>query len=129
MKKIFLKTLGITIITISLGLCPLYAETLNYDPYEAVFEEEMAPPSFLTNLSRLSFKAPLMILKWPVDKTLLYIEKHYVDKKFVWIYDNLEKRRQTTRRRRNETSYCCGFQIVLDQGSRVALTQAFPFEL
>jgi hypothetical protein len=68
---------------------PLWAEALSYDRYAPVFRKEPVPPSAVKDLSQHSLVAPLELVRWPVDKTLVYIEKHRIDTKARWMYDEI----------------------------------------
>ncbi len=65
------------------------AEALSYDRYAAIYKQEIKAPSLTKNAANHFLTAPFEIIKWPVDKSLIYIEKHYLDKKALWIYEKI----------------------------------------
>lgn len=67
---------------------PLNAQETSYDRYGALLN----PPSTskAKNIAQHFLVYPFEVVRWPVDKTLVYVEKHYIDKKVQWIYDTIE---------------------------------------
>jgi len=66
---------------------PPSAEALSYDPYAPVYQEEPKAPSVAEDISAHFLTYPFEILRWPVDRGLVYIEKYHLDEKFEWLYN------------------------------------------
>ena len=65
------------------------ADNLNYDLYAPTFKKEPKAAPLLKDVSTHFLVYPLEILRWPVDRGLIYIEKHHIDRKTLWLYDKL----------------------------------------
>ncbi|MBI3312726.1 MAG: BamA/TamA family outer membrane protein [Candidatus Omnitrophica bacterium] len=72
-----------------LGLSPnpaVFAQELSYDRYAP----RIAPPEEPSSGKKIASHFPVYpfeLIRWPVDKALILIEKHAIDKKIKWLYD------------------------------------------
>ena len=67
----------------------LFAQDRGYDPYAPVYPKELKAKRFFKDPLSTLIALPFEIVKWPVDQALLYIEKHKLDKKAIWIYEDV----------------------------------------
>lgn len=66
------------------------ARAASYDPYAPVFDEDAASENHKGfTLSHLPVY-PFEIIRYPVNKTLVAVETHHIDKKVQWIYEWLD---------------------------------------
>ena len=70
------------------GIQPAFSEE-SFDRYAPVFKP-YKKESTLKNIATHFPVYPFEIVRWPMDKTLVYIEKHHLDKKAQWVYDTIE---------------------------------------
>ncbi|MFZ5802129.1 MAG: BamA/TamA family outer membrane protein [Candidatus Omnitrophota bacterium] len=70
----------------------LYAESLSYDPYETDQEAMAQAPSTLQSILSHFPVYPFELLRWPIEKTLVMIENHSLDRKTRWVYNELVSR-------------------------------------
>ncbi len=85
MKKSFGKTLGLLLLGSFAFVLLGYAEEDRTDRYAPVYNQPLAPEPLKGTLSRI-LEAPFQLIKWPVDKSILFTEKHRLDKKTLWLY-------------------------------------------
>ena len=72
------------------GSFPVYAESISYDPYAPTYREVPKDRSLgASSLSNL-LVSPLQLVRWPIDQTLQFVEKHRLDDKAIWIYDQIK---------------------------------------
>ncbi len=95
--KVFFASMLVVFAILGQGLPALQAEALSYDRYAPVFETESSSSSSLKKAAQHFLVYPFEIVKWPVDKTLVYVEKHYIYEKVRWIYDTLDENGFTPR--------------------------------
>ncbi|MCM8775172.1 MAG: outer membrane protein assembly factor [Candidatus Omnitrophica bacterium] len=87
--KLLKVAIGSIIFCLGAGVVA-WAQDLTYDRYAALLEEN--PESSTAKKIASHFLVyPFELVKWPVDQTLLYIEKHYLEKKVEWIYDKIQE--------------------------------------
>lgn len=69
-----------------------YGEETGYDRYAPVYKEgtPLPPSSRLKEWGSKLLVFPFALVRVPVDKTLMMIEKHHIDKKIQWIYDQIQ---------------------------------------
>ena len=78
------------------GATSLSAQDLSYDRY-APIQKYPKSPSAAKSIASHFLVYPFEVLRWPVDKGLVYTEKHHIDKKAKWIYDYIENQGITPR--------------------------------
>ncbi len=83
------KTGGFLVILLLLGLSTVFSQEVSYDRYAAIFKKPQTPPSFFKTALPQILTFPFEFIRWPVDKSLVYIEKHKIDTKLRWMYDTL----------------------------------------
>lgn len=66
----------------------VYAQDKKTDYYVPLYDRPLAPTPLKDVVSRV-IELPFKLLKWPLDKSLLYTEKYQLDKKSLWIYDRM----------------------------------------
>jgi len=66
------------------------AQTLSYDPYAPAYDETPKADWLKDPLSSL-IAFPFEIVKWPVNKTLFFVESEKIHKKVKWIYEEIKK--------------------------------------
>lgn len=66
----------------------LYAQDGGYDKYASVYSAGTAPESG-SRISSDFLTYPFAILRWPIDKSLVLVEKYHLDTKTQWAYDTL----------------------------------------
>ncbi len=62
------------------------AEELSYDRYASILRKE-PEPSTAKEIAKNFLTYPLELLRWPIDKTLNYVDKHRLLKKGQWLYE------------------------------------------
>lgn len=63
-----------------------YAEDKKEDFYKPVYEKPLKTSSLKDPVSRvLAF--PFELIKWPLDKALVFMEKKRLDRKAIWLYE------------------------------------------
>lgn len=98
MNKIFS-----AILFFFLFAAPLWAQEVSYDRYGTLWPEghskENPPQSAETfgAWGRHFLVYPFELIRWPADKTLLFIEDHHIDDKAQWIYNQMKDRGFTPR--------------------------------
>jgi len=65
------------------------ANDLSYDPYAPEVRPLPKRSSCCDVVSKL-LVYPFELIRWPVDKTLVLVEKEHLDKKAIWIYDQIK---------------------------------------
>lgn len=65
-----------------------HAEDQKTDRYAPVYDQPLAAAPLKGIVSRV-IELPFKILKWPLDQSLVYTEKHRLDKKALHIYERL----------------------------------------
>jgi hypothetical protein len=65
-----------------------YAEDKKQDLYAPVYTEPLATEPLKGTLSRI-IEAPFKLLKWPIEKGLVFTEEHRLDKKTKWFYTRM----------------------------------------
>lgn len=70
---------------------PFYLQAAEYDRYGSVYKDGV-PPSDDSDVATDFLTYPFAILKWPISKTLVFIEKKHIDTKAEWAYDSLINR-------------------------------------
>lgn len=72
----------------------LPAEELSYDRYAPEREEGASmkgvPESDVKNFGRHFLVYPFALVRWPVDRTLVFIEDHRLEDKAQWIYEQMK---------------------------------------
>jgi hypothetical protein len=63
-----------------------YADEKKQDLYAPVFTKPLSTEPLKDPVSRL-IEYPFELIKWPVDKGLVFMEEHRLDKKTKWIYE------------------------------------------
>jgi hypothetical protein len=87
MKKPILTTLLLLgVLLVNPGFAPAAGE--NYDRYAATYASKGAQSSSNPFLEFLTF--PFYLFKWPMSKTLVYIEEEHIPKKALWIYEQIK---------------------------------------
>jgi len=75
---------------------PLWAQEISYDRYAPVWHEgpmkEKSSPSGenLRTFAKHFLVYPFEIIRWPIDKTLVFVEEYRLDDKAEWIYDQMK---------------------------------------
>ena len=64
----------------------VYADEKKQDLYAPVYAEPLAAKPLKGLFSRL-IELPFKLIKWPMDKGLVFTEEHRLDKKAEWIYE------------------------------------------
>jgi len=72
-------------------IIPAQADNLGYDRYAELYKEEPSTPSWAQNVSANFLAAPFHLIKWPADKSLVWMEDHHIFQKTQWIYEQIEK--------------------------------------
>lgn len=69
------------------------ADALSYDPYAADSQPSQTSSSerFWQNVLKVPV-FPFWLIKYPVDKTLVFVEKKHIHKKAIWIYNQMQNR-------------------------------------
>lgn len=76
---------------------PAFAKAVSYDKYAPIFLEK-AEPATAAERSLLHFPVyPFEVVRYPLDKGLVFVEKHHLDDKVEWFYDFLEGQGVTPR--------------------------------
>ena len=92
MKKDFL------FILVFLTAFPFFlsAQEVTYDRYASIWPEgsteEPSSPDGLQSLGQHFLVYPFELIRWPVDKTLVFIEDNHLDDKVQWIYEQIKNR-------------------------------------
>ncbi|MFA5160029.1 MAG: BamA/TamA family outer membrane protein [Candidatus Omnitrophota bacterium] len=68
-----------------------YAEEKKQDLYAPVYTEPLSAEPLKDPLSRL-IEFPFKLIKQPVDKGLVFMEEHRLDKKTKWIYERMTEK-------------------------------------
>ncbi len=63
-----------------------YAEEKKDDLYAPTYTQPLAPEPLKGALSRI-IEFPLKLAKWPMDQGILFNDRHRVDKKAIWLYE------------------------------------------
>jgi len=84
------KTLFI-LLSLTLSAQAAYAQGTEYDRYGRVYRDGAAPSSD-RNAATDFLTYPLQILRWPINKTMVFVEKNHVDTRIEWAYDSLINR-------------------------------------
>jgi len=101
------------------------AQEITYDRYAALWPEgSMEEKSSLQSFSRHFLVYPFELARWPVDKTLLFVEKYHVDDKVDWIYEQLKNRGVTPKVRLLTDDFGGGLEIEFIQ--LTGLKERFP---
>ena len=66
----------------------VYAGEKDQDFYAPVYTEPLAAKSLKDPISRL-IELPFKLIKWPMDKGLVFTEERRLDKKTKWIYERM----------------------------------------
>ena len=69
-------------------MAAVYAGEKSQDAYAPVYTEPLTAKHLKDSLSRL-IEFPFKLIKWPMDKGLVFMEEHRLDKKSKWIYSRL----------------------------------------
>ncbi len=85
LKRISLFTLLMAVISFS-----AHAQSISYDRYADTYREIPKDRAFTQSAASNLLVAPLELVRWPLDKSLLYVEKHRLDEKAIWIYDQIK---------------------------------------
>lgn len=86
---------GLLFIFLSFSL-PLSAEEIVYDRYAAAgLEGELLGNSsgageMFKNWGKHFLVYPFELVRWPIDQTLVFVEKHHVDDKVEWVYEQMK---------------------------------------
>lgn len=101
----------------------LWAQEISYDRYG---EEPSAVSETVGNWGRHFLVYPFELIRWPADRTLVFIEKHHLYDKVDWIYDQMKNRGVTPKIRSllGGDSLGGGFDIEFLKLSR--LKENFP---
>ncbi|MSR77078.1 MAG: hypothetical protein EXS63_02470 [Candidatus Omnitrophica bacterium] len=89
-QKSFLSIIRFTAVLL-LASPPLFAQDSSYDKYAPLQSEPKQATLFERSLLHFP-EYPFEILRYPVDKSLVYMEKHHVMEKIQWVYDTLGKK-------------------------------------
>lgn len=65
-----------------------YAAEGSYERYASIYRHPGAP-STAKNIAAHFLVYPFELVRWPVNESLLFTERHHIDKKAQWIYDQL----------------------------------------
>lgn len=69
----------------------LKAEEVSYDRYAPIYEDGKIPETVQWKKNLLNILAfPFDIVRWPISKTLLVVEKEHLDKKGLWLYEQVQ---------------------------------------
>lgn len=74
---------------------PVWAEEIPYDRYAPASAESAAVPAGVSHFLVYPFEIP----RRPVDQTLVFVEKHHIDDKLDWIYEQMTSHGFTPRLR------------------------------
>lgn len=92
MKKVFL----LLPIFLAVFHSSLFAEEITYDRYASIWQgdstEEPVSEKGLKSLSQHFLVYPFELVRWPLDKTLVFVEDHHLYDKADWIYQQLKDR-------------------------------------
>ncbi|MBI3316501.1 MAG: BamA/TamA family outer membrane protein [Candidatus Omnitrophica bacterium] len=67
---------------------PSHAQSVSYDRYASVYQHP-ARTSLRKNIAQHFLLYPFELLRWPMDKGLIFTEEYHIDKKAQWIYDKI----------------------------------------
>lgn len=63
-----------------------YGEEKKDDLYAPVYTRPLSPEPLKGVFSRI-IELPFQLIKWPVDRGIIFTEKHRLDKKSIWLYE------------------------------------------
>lgn len=88
LKKVF--CLGLLLAFWAIPTSLIKAEDVSYDRYAPVYEKTPKAPSTGHKAATRFLIAPFELLKWSMDRSLVFTEKYKLDKKGKWFYDKLQ---------------------------------------
>jgi hypothetical protein len=112
---------------------PLFAqEEIPYDRYAAIWregplkEEPSKAAETFTTLGKHFLVYPFELVRWPLDKTLIFVEDYHIDDKIDWILEQLKDRGITPRIRGIATGDSFGGGVDIEFVKLLMLKDRFP---
>ena len=63
-----------------------YGEEKKADLYAPAYAQPLSPEPLKGIFSRI-IEFPFKLIKWPIDRGIIYTEQHRLDKKSIWLYE------------------------------------------
>lgn len=116
---------------IFLSLCvgfsaAIYGEEQRTDRYASVYAKDKPSASQLKDPFSLLLALPFEIMKWPLDKTLFYIEEYRLDKKAIWFYEKGVEYGITPRLDASNVSFIPCYGVEFDLLRLARLREKYP---
>ena len=89
MKIKQVKKIIVSLFVLMAAFLPATVQAGNYDKYARIYPE-IKERSAVSQASLEFLTYPFELLRWPIDKALVAIEKHHIDTKVRWAIDTLK---------------------------------------